>query len=59
MTKGEEIIISRYGKPVAKLVGLAQSGERELGLYPITFQSDLLEPTDEEIIAAFHDEDAG
>ena len=59
VTKGEEVIISRYGKPVAKLVGLAQPEARELGLYPITFQSDSLEPTDEEIIAAFHDEDAG
>ena len=52
--KGEEIVISRYGKPVAKLVGLATE-KRELGLYPIDFTSDLLEPTEDEIIDAFYD----
>ena len=55
VTRGEEIVISRYGKPVAKLVGLTQPEERELGLYPITFQSDLLTPTDDEMIDAFYD----
>ena len=53
--RGEEIIISRYGKPVAKLSGLRQAGERELGFYPIEFKSDLLEPTDEETLAAFYE----
>lgn len=53
---GEEIIISRYGKPVAKLTGLAKPGQRELGFFPIRFHSDLLEPTDDVTIAAFYDE---
>lgn len=52
--KGEEITISRYGKPVAKLVGLAKSEERELGFYPIHFQSNLLEPTEDDVIDAFY-----
>ena len=52
--EGEEVIISRYGKPVAKLVGLNEPKERELGFYPIDFQSDLLEPTDDDIIDAFY-----
>lgn len=57
--KGEEVVISRYGKPVAKLVGLVESKERELGFYPIDFQSDLLEPTDDEIIDVFYGADYG
>ena len=35
--KGEEIIISRHGKPVAKLTGLAAPEQRELGFHPIEF----------------------
>ncbi|MDE0528890.1 MAG: type II toxin-antitoxin system prevent-host-death family antitoxin [Truepera sp.] len=49
---GEEIVISRYGKPVAKLVGLGGLGTRELGFYPIAFTSDLLDPTSEEAASA-------
>lgn len=52
--KGEEIIISRHGKPVARLTGLAAPEQRELGFYPIEFQSDLLEPTDDEVIGSFY-----
>lgn len=51
---GEEIIISRHGKPVAKLTGLTVPEQRELGFYPIQFQSDLLEPTDNEVLASFY-----
>ena len=54
--RGEEIIISRHGKPVAKLTGLAASGQRELGFHPIAFRSDLLEPTDEEVVKTFYSE---
>lgn len=53
---GEEVIISRYGKPVAKLTGLAPPARRELGFYPIRFESDLLEPTDDEMLRAFYGE---
>lgn len=41
--KGEEIVIARAGKPVARLVALeAKSGKRQLGLYAgqITLASD-------------------
>ncbi len=54
--KGEEIIISRHGKPVAKLTGLTAPGQRELGFYPIAFRNDLLEPTDDELIDSFYDD---
>ena len=54
--KGEEIIISRHGKPVAKLMGLAAPGQRELGFYPIEFRSDLLEPTDNDVVGSFYNE---
>lgn len=35
------------------LVGLSAPGKRELGFYPIDFSSDLLEPTDDEVLRAF------
>ncbi|CAN5500483.1 hypothetical protein BH24DEI1_BH24DEI1_19960 [soil metagenome] len=57
--RGEEVIISRYGKPVAKLVGLGAPEQRELGFYPIRFESDLLEPTDDEVLRAFYGDDSG
>ena len=44
---GEEVIITKYGKPLVKLVPLeAQSGQRPLGAYAgkIKFCGDLLEP---------------
>ncbi|ADI15562.1 type II toxin-antitoxin system Phd/YefM family antitoxin [Truepera radiovictrix] len=52
--RGEEIIISRHGKPVAKLTGLSAPEKRELGFYPIVFENDLLEPTDDDIIDVFY-----
>ena len=55
---GEEIVISRYGKPVAKLVGLTKPGTRELGFHPIAFTSDLLEPTGDDVLANFYGDDA-
>lgn len=56
VTRGEEVIISRHGKPVAKLSSLSAPGRRELGFFPIAFQSDLLEPTADEVINAFYGE---
>ncbi len=54
VVRGEEVIISRHGKPVAKLSGLAPQNRRELGFYPIAFKSDLLEPTDDEVLETFY-----
>ncbi len=54
VSSGEEIIISRYGKPIAKLTGLGLPQKRSLGFYPIHFESNLLEPTDDEVIATFY-----
>ena len=51
---GEEIIIFRYGKPVAKLTGLGSPQKRSLGFYPIHFENNLLEPTDDEVIEMFY-----
>ncbi len=31
VSEGEEIIITRHGKPVAKISAVARTGERELG----------------------------
>lgn len=56
---GEEIVITRYGKPVAKLVALPETGPRELGFHPIAFTSDLLAPTDEELLDEFDGGDEG
>lgn len=53
--RGEEILISRHGKPVAKLIGVSAPETRELGFYPIQFESNLLEPTDDEVVDAFYD----
>lgn len=53
--RGGEVVLTRHGEPVAKLTGLASSEGRELGFYPITFESDLLEPTDDEVVDAFYD----
>lgn len=50
---GEEIVILRYGKPVAQLTGLGLPQVRTLGFYPIRFESDLLEPTDETVNAFY------
>ena len=52
--KGEEVIITRYGKPVVRLSGIAKPKKRVLGFFPIDFKSDLLEPTDPDIIAEFY-----
>ena len=54
VVRGEEVVISRHGKPVAKLSGLAPQNRRELGFYPIAFTSDLLEPTDDEVLETFY-----
>ena len=54
--RGEEVVISRYGKPVARLSAVAAPGERELGFYPIEFRSDLSAPTDQDIIDSFYDD---
>ena len=53
VTRGEEIIISKHGKPVAKLSGLGVPQQRSLGFYPIAFESDLLEPTYQDVLDAF------
>lgn len=52
--RGEEIIISKHGKPVAKLSGLGTPKGRTLGFYPLAFTSDLLEPTGPEVIESFY-----
>jgi len=57
---GEEIVIARNGKPVAKLVAVegANAGKRPFGLYKgqIWIAPDFDEP-DEELIAAFEGRD--
>ena len=52
--KGEEVVIARYGVPIARLSPIKKPEKRHLGFYPLEFQSDLLEPTDPELIEAFY-----
>lgn len=52
--QGEEILITRYGKPVARLSGIHMPKKRVLGFLPIDFKTDLLEPTDPQIIEDFY-----
>ena len=54
--KGKEITITRYGKPVAKLVAIEKPKKIKLGFRPVKVESDLLEPTDTEIIKSFYGE---
>ncbi len=53
--KGEEITISKYGKPVAKLTGIAIPKKRELGFYPIKFKSDFSASSSQDVIDLFYD----
>jgi prevent-host-death family protein len=49
--KGEEVMITRHGKPVARLSGIQKPKKRTLGFHPIDFQSDLLDPTNPAIVS--------
>ncbi|WP_407543534.1 type II toxin-antitoxin system Phd/YefM family antitoxin (plasmid) [Deinococcus radiomollis] len=51
--QGEEIIIARYGKPLARLVPYQENAVRPLGFFPIVFRSDLLAPTDQATLDEF------
>ena len=55
--RGEEITITRYGVPVARLVPTSPPVKRSLGFYPIVFTSDLLEPTDDATTALCYPEE--
>lgn len=59
-SRGEEIVIARNGKPMAKLVAIegGDAGKRPFGLYKgqIWVSPDFDEP-DEELIAAFEGKD--
>ncbi len=53
---GEEVIITKAGKPVARLIPFVEkSGQRPLGLYrgKVTLHGDLLEPLPGEILDDF------
>ena len=47
-------MITRYGKPVARLSAIQKPKKRKLGFHPIKFHSDLMEPTDPEIVESFY-----
>lgn len=52
-SQGEEVIIARYGRPLARLVPYQEPAVRPLGFFPIAFQSDLLAPMDQATIDDF------
>lgn len=56
--QGEEITITRYGVPVARLVPITPPEKRLLGFHPIAFESDLLEPTEDALLDLFYPEEA-
>jgi prevent-host-death family protein len=56
--RGEEIIIARSGRPVARLVPLAQAAERRVfGQMrgQITVSDDFDDPLPDDLLAAFYD----
>ncbi len=59
---GEEVIITRYGRPLARLGPVQPASERTLGFYPIAFVSDLSsqaegDSTDEDTLLDFEGRD--
>ena len=52
--KGEDVVITRYGKPVARISPIKKPKKRVLGFYPMDITSDYLEPTDPAIVAEFY-----
>ena len=56
--QGEEITITRYGVPVARLVPILPPEKRLLDFHSIAFESDLLEPTEDPLLKLFYPEDA-
>ncbi len=50
---GEEVILARAGKPVARLVPIAPPGRRSLGLLSLPMPDDRFDPLDETEIAAW------
>jgi antitoxin (DNA-binding transcriptional repressor) of toxin-antitoxin stability system len=50
--RGEKVVIARDGQPVVQLVAVRT---RQLGAFPRHIKSNLLEPTDLEIIASFYE----
>ena len=61
---GEEVIITKAGHPLVKMVPVAEQGmERQLGIYAdkVRIKGDILEPLPKEIVNGFwlvNDEDA-
>jgi prevent-host-death family protein len=53
--RGEEIIIARGGKPVAKLVPLTPEAPRQAGLLKGIFDERFFEPMPEEELAAIEE----
>ena len=58
---GEEVIIARNGKPVARLVGLKRSGKRQFGSMKglIKLDDSFFDPLPEEELALWEGRDSG
>ena len=50
--RGEEIIITRAGRPVARLVALERAASRRFGVMELDVPDDFDEPLDESELAA-------
>lgn len=51
--RGEEIVLARAGKPVARLVAVEQRPRRQFGRTPIRLPDTFFEPLPEEELAAW------
>lgn len=52
--KGEDAVITRYGKPVARISGITKPKKRVLGFDRVAITSDYMEPTDPQIVETFY-----
>jgi prevent-host-death family protein len=51
--RGEDVVIARYGKPVARLVPVAAQTKRELGFLPGQVSDEVARPLDDAELAAW------
>lgn len=50
---GREVVIARAGRPVVRLVPIAEPHERQLGFLPLTVDDELFAPLDGADLAAW------
>ncbi|MFV0260216.1 MAG: type II toxin-antitoxin system Phd/YefM family antitoxin [Acidimicrobiales bacterium] len=51
--RGDEVVIARSGRAVARLVPIELPTSRELGFFPLRVSDELFAPLDDEVLAAW------